>query len=113
MTCADAIIHAIDIFELRNTPQTLFTKWRRILEGMQHNSFQQVSKRHIMIFSETFEYLDHTLLHTHANLHTLNWQVAVFDVRVFFVFIHRFPSRDADKGFFCMLSCYLDNLVTI
>src|SRR5690242_17978687 len=107
MTCTHTIIHAIHILELRNSLQSLFTEWGNVLEGVQHNSFQQVPKRHIMILRETFEYLDHALLHTHTDLYALNWQVAVFGVRVFFVFIHNFLSQDADKGFFRIVTLLL------
>src|SRR6266436_4971502 len=115
MACTHAIIHAIHILELRNSPQSLFTEWGNVLKRVQHQSFQQVPKSHIMILRETLEYLDHALLHTHPYLYALNRQVAVFDMRVFFVFIHNFPSRDAHKDFFCivtLLLIYLGNNIT-
>src|SRR6266480_6009201 len=59
MTRPHTIIHPINLFELSNTLECLLTERCFVLKSMQHNSFEQVPQRNVVIFSKPFENLHH------------------------------------------------------
>ena len=49
------------------------------VEGMQHDTFQQVAQSQVVIFGEGLEDLEQALLHAHSGLHAFDQQ-AVFSL---------------------------------
>src|SRR5260370_26650782 len=88
MTRDHTIIHPINLFELPNTLECRLTERRCILKSMQYNSFEQVTKRNVVIFSKPFENLHHSLLNSHTNLHALNSNLAIFLSGILFKLDH-------------------------
>src|SRR6266566_5135652 len=88
MACAHTIFHSVNFLELPDPLERLFTEWSFVLKSMQHNSLQQVAQGNIVIFSNPFENLHHSLLHPHSTLNTLNRKCGFFRSGTFFKLCH-------------------------
>src|SRR5579875_212168 len=75
---AGAIVHTIDIFQLRDTTEGFFIERRNVLEGVQDDAFEQISQGNIVVFSKRFQHFEHALLHPHADLYALDLHYGVF-----------------------------------
>src|SRR5271165_4523479 len=65
-------VQPVKLLQFPNALQGRRAKGRLAVEGMQHDAFQHVAQRHIVILRERLEYLENPLLHAHSGLHSLN-----------------------------------------
>jgi len=68
-------IEAVKLLQVGDPSERIFAEGSFALESMQHDSFQQIAKRHVFVFSEGFQDFKQPLFHTDAGLDALNNEV--------------------------------------
>src|SRR5262245_36193937 len=72
MAGAHIQIQSVDSFEVGHMTHCRFIKRRLAVEGMQHNSLQQIAEGHIVVFSQPLEHFQQSLFQPHAGLDALD-----------------------------------------
>src|SRR5580704_1255556 len=65
-------IEGVELFQIANTRERFGAKRRLAIEGVEHDPFQQVAQRHIVIFGEGLENFEEALLHANTGLNALD-----------------------------------------
>ena len=64
-------VEIVDDFQLINFLKGFLAEWCLVFEHMQNDTLEQVSKRHIEVFRQAFQDLEHPFLDTDTRLHSL------------------------------------------
>src|ERR1700728_1629028 len=70
-------VELVKAFQLLNTLERGRTERSFPVEGMQNNSLQQIAEGHVMVFGESLEHFEQTLLHPHPGLNALDHQLLI------------------------------------
>src|SRR5579864_782029 len=77
MAGAGSKIHFLELLQLPNAFERGCTERSLAVEGVQHNPFQQVAKRDVVVFGKSFQDFENSFLDAHARLHALDQQLGV------------------------------------
>src|SRR5436190_17313668 len=77
VTCVGVKIQFVDPLEVLDASTGLIAKRMPAVKSMQHDTFQQIPERHVVILSESLEDLQQTFFETYARLNSLNQYVFI------------------------------------
>jgi hypothetical protein len=72
MTSAYGQIQVVDGLEFADFSPSFPAERHLAIKRVQHDSFEQVSERHVLVFRERLAHLQHAALHAHASLNASN-----------------------------------------
>ena len=77
MARASVEIQPIKLFQIPNAAQRFFAERTLAVEGVQHDPFQQVSQRQVVVFRKTLQHFEQALFDAHASLHPFHYEAVV------------------------------------
>src|SRR5580704_1630708 len=69
VACAGIEIEPVEFLQILNAPQALRAERAFTIESVEHDTLEEISKRHIVILPERFQHFQDSLLHANAGLH--------------------------------------------
>src|SRR5438309_5286076 len=89
MTCTRVEVKLVELLQFANLFKRRWAKRCFAVEGMQHNPFEHIAQRHVVIFSKSFEHFQDALLHTHTGLYSFNLKSRII--------VHNVPKYQSTK----------------
>src|SRR5215469_4749318 len=77
MAGAGIEVQFVKFLQLANAFERRRAEWSFSVESMQHNAFQNVSQRHVVVLSESLKDFQDAFLDAHASLYPLNFQPGI------------------------------------
>ena len=78
MARAGIQIEPIEFFQVLDAFEAVRAKGAFAIEGVEHDAFEQIAERHIVILAERFKDLQDPLFHANAGLHALDDELFFF-----------------------------------
>jgi hypothetical protein len=70
---AEVQVKPVEFLQVGNAPETFPAKRALAIKGVEHDAFEEISERHVVIFPESFKHFQDSLFHANAGLHALDY----------------------------------------
>jgi hypothetical protein len=78
VACAGIQIESIEFFQVLDALEAFRAKGTFAIEGVKHDSLEQIAERHVVILAESFQDFQYPFFHANAGLHALDHELFFF-----------------------------------